>query len=397
MSETRNIVVLGASFGGLSAAHYLAKHTLPQLVQSKDAHYELHLVDPSTHFWWHISAPRAICSTQEIKHSDYFFPTMDGFKQYPDLKDRIVFHHGEAAGLDTNSRTVKIRAHSGGEQTLEYYALIIATGVRSQTPLTTLQGDHTISTKALDEMNTKLASAKEIIVGGGGPVGVETAGELGEHLKGKAKVTLITGSDKLLPILRKSLSDKAQKQLEKVGVTVKYNTKISSHEQTSDGKTNIILDNGQTMTADIYIPAIGTTPNTEWLPANLKTSSNFVKTNAKTLRVDDAGSRVYAVGDVSGVDRGGVLNLYNSFPVAAANISHDLLADAKTGSSAAEKSYQPKDGETQFVPVGAKTGVGAFNGWQLPGFIVSKAKGKDYLLSQMSGFTEGKKWNKAVA
>ena len=49
MAETRRIVVLGASFGGLSAAHYIAKHTLPKLQQSKDAKYELHIVDPSTH------------------------------------------------------------------------------------------------------------------------------------------------------------------------------------------------------------------------------------------------------------------------------------------------------------------------------------------------------------
>lgn len=50
MSEaTRNIVILGASFGGLSAAHYLARHTLPKLKEAKDAKYAVHVVDPSTH------------------------------------------------------------------------------------------------------------------------------------------------------------------------------------------------------------------------------------------------------------------------------------------------------------------------------------------------------------
>ena len=394
MAETRNIVVLGASFGGLSAAHYIARHTLPKLKQSKDAKYVLHLVDPSTHFWWHIAAPREIVSVKEMKHSDCFVPIMDGFKQYSDLKDSIVFHQGEAMRMDTNARTVSIKTHEGGAETLEYYALIIGTGIRSPTPLTTLHGDHTISQRALEDMNEKLASAKEIIVGGGGPVGVETAGELGTHFGSKAKITLIAGSDKLLPVLTKGRAEKAQKMLEKSGVTVKYNAKVEKTEQGSDGKTTVILNNGQTMTADVYIPAVGITPNTAFLPSNLKQSNDYVKTNPQTLRVDEAGPRVYAVGDVAGVDKGGVINLFNSIPVFAANMSHDLLGEAKVG-NVAEKQYHFKVQETQLVPIGMKTGVGAFNGWGMPGFAVSKIKGKDYMLSNMPGITEGKKWTKA--
>ena len=396
MSETRSIVVLGASYSGLSAAHYIAKHTLPQLNKSKDAKYELHLIDPSTKFWWHIAAPRSIVSVKEMSHERCFVPIMDGFKQYSSFKDSIIFHHGSAIGVDTDARTVTFTPHgSQSAETLSYYALILATGIRSPTPLTTLQGDYTISMKALDEMNSKLASAKEIVIGGGGPVAVETAGEIGVHLKGKgAKITLVAGNDKLLPVLRKSLSVKAQKMLEKNGVTILYNTRVSSSEQSSDGKTEVMLDNGKSMTADVYIPAIGVTPNTEFLPSHLLGKGNYVKTNNATLRVDEAGPRVYAVGDVAAVDKGGMLNLYNSIPVFGANFTHDMLADAKIG-NAPEKKYTRKDGETQVVPVGAKTGVGAFNGWQMPGFAVSMVKGKDYFLSNMGDITEGKKWVKA--
>lgn len=47
-----------------------------------------------------------------------------------------------------------------------------------------------------------------------------------------------------------------------------------------------------------------------------------------------------------------------------ANLDHDLLAEAKAG-SVAEKTYSFQKKETQFVPVGAKTGVAAFNGWSV--------------------------------
>lgn len=75
-SQTRNIVILGASFGGLGAAHYTAKHILPKLQLSKDAQYVLHLVDSSEQFWWHIAAPRQIVSVDQIKLQQSFVPIM---------------------------------------------------------------------------------------------------------------------------------------------------------------------------------------------------------------------------------------------------------------------------------------------------------------------------------
>lgn len=62
-------MIVGASFGGLSIAHYICRHTLPKLKDAKDAKYELHLIDPSTHFWWHNAAPREMVSIKEMPHS----------------------------------------------------------------------------------------------------------------------------------------------------------------------------------------------------------------------------------------------------------------------------------------------------------------------------------------
>lgn len=298
MAETRNIVVLGASFGGLSAAHYIAKHILPQLQRAKDFKYDLHLVDPSTHFWWHIAAPREIVSVKELTHSQCFVPIENGFKQYSNLRDSIHFHQATATGLSLQSRTVQLSTHAGGEESLEYYALVIATGIKSPTPLTTFHGEHTISQKALEDMNSKLATAKEIVIAGGGPVGVETAGEIGTHLQGKgARITLVAGSSKLLPVLSEARSIKAQKMLEKVGVTVLYKVKVTGADESSNGMTTVTLDNGKTIEADAYIPAVGVTPNTSFLPAELKRENGYVETNGQTLRVDAAGPRVYAAGE----------------------------------------------------------------------------------------------------
>lgn len=396
--ETRNIVVVGANFAGLSAAHYIAKHTLPQLARSEQAKYVLHIVSESTHFWWHIGAPRELVSVKEAPHDKYFKPVMDGFKQYSSLKDSIIFHHGSATALDANTRTLTYTpAGDDAPEALPYYALVIATGIRSPTAATTLHGDHTISMKALEDMNTRLAAATEVIVGGGGPIAVETAGEIGAHLQGKARITLITAGDKLLPALRKALADKAQGQLEKLGVTVMYDTKVTGSTPGADGKTEVHLSNGKSMTADVYIPAVGVSPNTSFVPDGLKKANGYIDANPLTLRVDSAGPRVYALGDVANADKGGVLNLYNAVPVFGANFNHDVLGDAGLGASAvpAEKQYKRNDGETQVVPVGPKTGVGAFNGWKLPGLMVSMFKGKDYMAGQIPTIHQGNKFTKA--
>ena len=396
MSEVRNIVILGASFAGLSAAHYIARHTLPQLQRSKGPAYKLHIIDSSTHFWWHIAAPREIVSVKEMSHSRCFVPIMDGFQQYTQVKDSIQFHHATATALDPAARNVTIVPHNSELiEKISYYALIIATGVRSSTAATTLQGDYTISQKALEIFNEKLASAKEVVIGGGGPVGVEIAGEIGSHMKAKAKITLVTSGSKLLPVLRKSLSDKAEKQLEKVGVTVLYRTKVIGSEQSIDGKVLVQLDDHKPILADVYIPAVGVTPNTEFIPNELRSKRNHVRTNQATLRVDDAGPRVYAIGDVAGVDEGGLLNMDNALPIFNASLDEDLLPEAITSAVKKKRTYKPKGGETQIVPVGAKTGVGAFNGLRLPSFAIAKIKGKDYMISRMDDVTQGNKWKNA--
>lgn len=390
-------MILGANFSGLSAAHYILKHTLPQLAKTENAKYVLHIVNESTHFWWHIGAPRELVTVKDAPHDTYFKPIMDGFTQYSQFKDSIVFHHASATGIDVNARTVSYKLSGGEEATesLPYHALIIATGVRSPTAATTLHGDHKLSIKALEDMNTRLASATEVIIGGGGPIAVETAGEVGAHLNGKARITLITGSEKLLPVLSAARSKKAQTMLEKVGVTVLFSTRITGQTDAADGKTEVHLSNGKSMTADVYIPAVGVTPSTSFIPDALKKEGDWVDANPSTLRVDAAGPRVYAVGDVGKVDRGGVLNLYNSIPVFGANFSHDLLKEAGASAVPAERAYKRDDGETQLVPVGPKTGVGAFKGWGMPGFAVSMVKGKDYMAGQIPSILQGSKWSKA--
>ncbi|KAK5149043.1 hypothetical protein BJ546DRAFT_528581 [Cryomyces antarcticus] len=422
MSNTQNIVILGGSFAGLSVAHYFLKHILPTLPKNNGTSYHVYLIDSSTHYYWRIAAPRALVGKDMIQQDKMFLPIADGFKQYdPSI---FTFIQATATSMDTNARTVTIEHASNSEsQSIPYHALVIATGTRTPSPLLSLQGDYKITQNALQEMWGKLSSAKTIVIAGGGPAGVETAGEIGEALNGvagffqsrpanpKAKITLLSGSNKLLPMLRPALAKQAEVYLNRVGVDVVHNAKMQSVDSVG-AQTLIHLDNGSTLEADIYIPATGVKPNSAFVPANLKTDKGYVKTNGKTLRVDEAGPRVYAAGDVGSYTRGGVMDIYDAIPVVLTNIKRDLQHAATSGASSpssnnnekqpelagnapgSDRTYKANLKETQLVPVGRSKGVGAVFGWKLPTLMVYMIKGRNYMIDNAVTLQRGTKWEK---
>ena len=270
MAETRNIVFLGASYAGLAASHYFLKHVLPSLPSDSKVTYKAILVDPSAKWYMRHASPRAIANDEMAPAEKVFLDIEPGYRQYGASATLI---QGKAVNWDEKARTLSIEKSDGTVEEFSYWALILATGTRASSPLFSLQGTpHTEVLNAQDALRKRIASAKEIIIAGGGPSGVETAGELGEHLNGaagwfssrpsnpKAKITLVTASSKLLPMLRQTISDQAEQYLNRVGVDVQYNTKIVSSEELSDGKTRVMLHDGEELEPDIFISAIGVKP-----------------------------------------------------------------------------------------------------------------------------------------
>ena len=408
MPETRNILFLGVSYAGSGAAHYFGKHILPKLPKSDGITYRAIIIDPSSKWFLRHASPRALCSEDLIPTNQIFLNTEDGFKQYGEA---VSFVQGSAIAWDDKARTVQIRKPDGSEETLAYYALIVATGTKTLSPLFAMQGtQYTENQEALEKIRKQLPTAKHIVIAGGGPAGVETAGEIGEMINGaagwfssrpsnpKVEITLYTASEKLLPVLRPAIAKQAEGYLNRVGVDVVYKTKIASAEETADGKTKVKLQDGKEVTADIYIPATGLIPMTDFVPKHLLNEKNFIKNNAETMRIDEAGPRVYAVGDATSTSRKSIIDILGTVPVLGANLKRDLLAahekaDAKpTGD---DKKWKPSPEETQLVPIGSK-GVGALFGYKLPSVMVWAIKGRNYMITE-SGVRDklmGADWKK---
>lgn len=131
MSETRNIVVLGASYSGLGATHYILKHIVSQLPSSPGITYKVILVNPSKKWYQRHAAPRAIASPELMPNETIFLDIEPGFKQYG---DKFQFVLGKAVSWDAEKRVVFVKKNAGEEVVLNYHALVLATGSKTLSP-----------------------------------------------------------------------------------------------------------------------------------------------------------------------------------------------------------------------------------------------------------------------
>ncbi|KAL4936880.1 hypothetical protein BDV06DRAFT_204033 [Aspergillus oleicola] len=410
----KTILILGGSYVGISTAHYTLKHIIPSLPEFQS--YQVVLVCPSQDIIVRPATPRALLSNEYLDQKKLFQPLKEQFAQYP--KENFKFIQGLAKNLDHANRVVTVdqvtgESGSSAECEIEYHALIIGTGSSTPSPLLSLNsGSADELKKNWESFRQALPNAKQIVIAGGGPVGIETAGEIGEHFNGRAgmfasklsdpkvKITVVTSASEILPVLRPGIARSAEGLLAKVGVEVVKGVKVeevtpSDESQAKDeltGSTKVQLSNGETLQADLYIPAYGTTPNTAFVSDELKADGGRVKTDPQTLRVKGAGERVYAAGDASDYARPAVHILMEAIPVLCTNLKRDLLKEAGQTVAGEDRLFKADEGETHLVPIGKSKGVGAFKGWKVPSFFVWLIKGRDYWL----GMTDwsGKQWAK---
>lgn len=409
-TSQKNIVILGGSYGGVSTAHYLLKQAIPNLPDKTS--YQVTIVSTSSQAMCRPACPRALISDDMFPQEKLFVNISKGFEQYPD--GSFCFIHGTATDLDHTNRIVSISLATGVTEKIGFYALIIATGACTVSPLLGLNRDEDYLRTKWTEFRKALPTAKNIVIAGGGPAGVETAGELGEFLNGRAgwfssklvspkvRITLVSADSKILPALRPAIAAKAEDYLAKVGVTVIKNTRVKTVEPQGAGtenvaaKATVILKDGETLDADVYIPAIGTRPNSGFIHQELLTTDERVDTIASTLRVAKAGPRVYAVGDVASYSRPAIHLMLEAIPVLCANIKRDLLlaSGKEEGLVGKDRVFKEDTRETQMVPVGRSKGVGAAMGYKLPSFLVWLIKGRDYWLWTTGPLWSGKQWAK---
>jgi len=364
------VVVIGASFAGLGVTNGLLKGLSNRV--------KVVLINPSDKWYFNIAAPRIFAKPSAFNPDQYLITFAKSFSQYG--KESFEFIKGSATHIDTAAKKVIVSVP--GQTSVSYDYLVIASGSSTTSQTTGLPVPFK-STGADDLKNSirkaqdAIAEAKSIIIGGAGPIGVEFAGELAEAWKGRTgtSITLVSASEYVLPMLKQSAGQAAEKLLAKNNVKVVREHRVVDAFHQTDGQKGWIvsLDNGEKLKADVYVSSTGVTPNSQFVPDEYLSSEGWVNVDTN-FRV---GSQpIYAVGDITTHPIRTSMKVAEQIPVVVSNLKADIAGSGKRAT------YAPNTKMMMLVPVGSSSGTGQMMGIVPWGKMVAMIKGKDFFVSK---------------
>jgi len=391
MNNQKNIIILGGGFGGIQAALSLSKKL--QKIKEKNG-YRIIVIDKKE---YHTFTPLLyeIATTSEQTANDL------RLKHFVTYNLKHVLHNEHISviqdtvfDINFEKQSVKLEHR---EILFEY--LVIALGAQTNyfgipglqkyaLPLKTFED--AIAIRNSIENQVKQNDHVHIVVGGGGPTGVELAGEIkswGCKLMGELykecviDITIVDGSSMILPMLHKKTAEKAAKRLEKFGVKIVTNRRI-----TEVTEKQVILDDKETFPYDICIWA-GGVKATEFknpLPVQYEKKGRIEITN--TLQCINVNSKnkqyknVYAVGDIvcAHDPETGIATPLMARPAITQGkiVAQNIINQIKYGEKAEIQTYSFKN-YPYIIPVGGKyaiTKIGSFTisgvlGWIFKGIV----------------------------
>ncbi len=185
----------------------------------------------------------------------------------------------------------------------EYSALVIATGLRPKRlnlPNGDLAGRQVL--RDLDDaisLRTKLVPGSKVVIAGSGFVGSEVAATA---IKLGCQVSVVgRDSHPMLRPLGNELAAEMQRRHKEHGVNFFMHRSVVDLVGESEVAA-VILDDGQTLECDVFIEAVGSSPNVEWLSGNQIDTTDGVLVNSamQALKFSgDALQNVFAIGDVA--------------------------------------------------------------------------------------------------
>ncbi|KAI1660882.1 FAD/NAD(P)-binding domain-containing protein [Daldinia decipiens] len=368
---TKTIVVLGGAYAGVGVAHRLLKYTKPHVKDLK-----VILVSKDSHFYWNMASVRAIVPGT-LKEEQYSQPIEKGFAKYP--ADSFEFIVGSAEGVDITDKTVKVSTRDG-ERVLNYDHLVLATGTRAVdgTMPWKSNGTHEQVTGLVTQIQDKVKTAKHIVVAGAGSTGVEAAAEIAFEYGKEKEVILLSGDEEILG--GDSLASNVSGELKKLGVQVRKSSRVDAAHSTPDGKTEVVLQSGEKIVTDLYLPTMGMRPNTEYLPADLLTDKKFVDIDEfyRAKGTQD----VWAAGDIVWKPRGSFVLSDKQAAGVAKNIDLVLKGKAPTPVKTI-----PMD--VLMVATGRSRGAGRLGPVKVFSVMVYMIKGKTLGVQQLPSYVDG--------
>jgi NADH dehydrogenase len=294
-STRPRVVILGAGFGGLTAAKALAKGADVTVVDRHNFQTFLPLL---------YQVATAGLAADHVAH-----PVRGALR-----KSGVKFRMGSPISVDHKNKSVKLDS----SEVLEFDHLVVALGSATADFGVAGVNEHALGMKSVHEAigiraevmrrfedlcrfedQTRLS----LSVVGGGPTGVEMAGALAELKRGPLKndeanaaehidIYLIEAGPRILPMFSEKLSARAKKDLEKLGVKVLLNTAVQEVKP-----RQILIKDGSVIPSEVTIWAAGVKGEPTGGLLNLPLEGTRISV-AQNLQVNHY-PHIWAIGDIS--------------------------------------------------------------------------------------------------
>mmetsp|Transcript_56226 Transcript_56226/g.131698 ORF Transcript_56226/g.131698 Transcript_56226/m.131698 type:complete len:408 (+) Transcript_56226:55-1278(+) len=290
------VLILGCGPSGNGAAKALAK----------DKSLEVTVITGCKFIEWPIAMSYVL--TRPETHSKALAPNPSEFEV-----PGVSYTYSVVEKVDPQSKRVFV----DGSKPISYDFLIVATGFR--VPLLYPKPGMSLSARKqeVSDFGKQLLNAKSIVVLGGGPVGMEVAGDIKAAHPGLNVVLLAKDLLRQWPL---EIRQDVEGQLAKMGIELK---KISKNvdilePQLTPGSLKV---DGQDIQYDLLLPMFSQGPNTEFLAgaADVLDSAKRIKVNAYLQ--SEAYSEIFAIGVGNSKDPWiGIPKLTAQWETVAANV-----------------------------------------------------------------------------
>jgi NADH dehydrogenase len=370
MTEARHhVVILGGGFGGLAAAHALGGRAV-----------RVTLVDRRNH---HVFQPLLYqVATAGLSAPDIAAPIRRIVQRHPNV-DVVL---AEARAIDLGRRVVLLE---DGE--IAFDSLIVATGATHSYFGRDEWAEHAPGLKTLEDallIRRRVLLAYEradretddgrrrqwltFVVIGAGPTGVEMAGTLAEIARhtlrrdfrhvdpATARVVLIEAADRVLPPYPPDLSEKARRQLERLGVEVRTDTRVTGVDQGGVWLGDVRLA-ARTV---VWAAGVAASPLGRALGASVDRAGRVPVEPDLTL---SGHPEVYVIGDLAALQQDGrpVPGVAPAAMQMGRHAARNVLR-ALAGRERAPFRYVDKG---SLATIGRKSGVALFGRFRLSGFL----------------------------
>lgn len=297
------VIIIGGGFGGLSAAKKLKNKPVDVILIDKTNH---HLFQPLLYQ----------VATAGLSPAYIAFPLRSIFRKSKnvqvilgevkriDRKEKKVYLNGESYFYDFLIVAVGARHHYFGKDEWEKFA----PGLKTLQDAINIRERILLAFEKAEKINDPDEQQKYLnfVIVGGGPTGVEMAGAIAEIAKktliedfkkidpSKAKIYLVEALPRILPSYPEELSQKAKEDLEKLGVKVLLNTRVTELTK------NSVKLNGKEIHAATIIWAAGNKANPliQQLNCELDKIGRAVVSPYLHLKDDE---NVFVIGDAAAV------------------------------------------------------------------------------------------------